>query len=306
MAKNTPIATLTCTDNTLAGERIDKFLHQALPGYSRSYFQDLIAQGHVQVNEKALQKSNYTIKLADTVIVTLKTKEWNFAPTPVDFTVVDEQPDFVVINKPAGLLVHHTATDPEAVTLINGLLHRYPEMHGFDSPERPGIVHRIDKNTSGLLLVARTLQAQHAFAALFKERAIEKTYLAVVDGVTPTAGRIDFPIGRHSTERHKMSVVGLESRPALSLYTRQEAFAKASLLAVRIVTGRTHQIRVHCAAIGHGLLGDEIYGIATPLIGRQALHAWQMAFTYQGKRFTYEAPLPDDMGRLLEDLRSQK
>jgi 23S rRNA pseudouridine1911/1915/1917 synthase len=250
-------------------------------------------------------KSNYCVKPADIISITFKNREWNLDPTPVAFEVIDEQEDFLIINKPAGLLVHHATSSPGEITLVNGLLHSYPDMHNTESAQRPGIVHRIDKHTSGLLLVARNLQAQAALSAMFKDRKIEKTYLAVASGITPATGRIDLPIGRHPTERHKMSTIGIESRNALSFFTAKEFFKEATLLEVRIVTGRTHQIRVHCAAIGHGLLGDSTYGQSSPLIERQALHAWQMKFEYKEKSFSYQAPLPEDITRLLTALRKQ-
>ncbi len=294
--------TIICSDSSWVGERIDSFLHARIPEFSRNYFQELIDAGFVLINELPLTKSNYRLKLNDRVHATLRTKLCNTAPAHVEFEVIDEQPDFLVINKPAGLLVHHTATNPEEITLVNGLLHRFPDMQKIEGNERPGIIHRIDKNTSGLLLVARNAQAHNTFTALFQERKIKKTYLAVVAGNPSADGRIDLAVGRHPTERHKMSTIGIESREALTFYKVQQQFSTASLLEVRIVTGRTHQVRVHCAAIGHGLLGDEVYGVKHPLIARQALHAWRVAFTFQGKEFSYEAPLPDDMQGLLRGL----
>lgn len=306
MTQKTPtIITLDASETGGAGMRLDIFLHAVMPTHSRNYFQDLIKNGHVLINNAPMLKSNYSVKATDIITLTLKNKEWNLAPAPVPFGIIDEQEDFLVINKPAGLLVHHAASSPEEITLVNGLLHAYPDMQNTDSTQRPGIVHRIDKNTSGLLLVARNLEAQNTIAAMFKARQIEKTYLAVVDGVTPPSGKIDLPIGRHPTERHKMSTIGIESRSALSYFKVQEQFPAATLLEVRIVTGRTHQIRVHCAALGHGLLGDATYGVKSPLIDRQALHAWQMKFEYKGKAFSYQAPLPADIEKLLTALRTK-
>jgi 23S rRNA pseudouridine1911/1915/1917 synthase len=305
MTNKNPTIIINASESGTFGIRLDLFLHTVLPEHSRNYLQDLIKNGHVQVNNAPMQKSNYYVKEKDVLSISLKNKEWNLAPTEVPFQVIDEQEDFLIINKPAGLLVHHATSSPEEVTLVNGLLHAYPDMQNQDSTERPGIVHRIDKHTSGLLLVARNLQAQNTLAEMFKARKIEKTYLAVVDGITPAEGRIELPVGRHPTERHKMSTVGIESRSALSFYTAKEYFPSATLLEVRIVTGRTHQIRVHCAAIGHGLLGDATYGVASPLIPRQALHAWQMKFEYKEKTFSYQAPLPEDITSLLVALRQK-
>ena len=299
----TPSISLICTDPAWNDARIDKFLSVHVPGYSRNYFQTLIDAGLVIVNGATVAKNNHTLRLNDEVMVTLQTKPCNVDPAPVNFTVIDEQQDFIIVNKPAGLLVHHAATAPHETTLVNGLLFKYPEMQELEGDERPGIVHRIDKNTSGLLIVARTLQAQHAFADMFKQRQIKKTYLAVVNG-SPAAdnGSISLPIGRHPTERHKMATFGIDTRPALSHYTVIARNNGASLLEVSIVTGRTHQIRVHCASIGHGLLGDDTYGVTSPFITRQALHAWKMGFIYGGIEYTYEAPLPQDLNLLLQQL----
>ena len=260
--------------------------------------------GKVTINQITIYKPNHTVRLQDTVVITLAAKQSNFTPADVPFDVIDEQQDFLIINKPAGLLVHHADTKPDELSLVNGLLHRYPDMQALESLQRPGIVHRIDKNTSGLLLIARKQQAQAALAALFKERKIHKVYRAVVQGHPAPAGKIDLPIGRHPIDRHKMATFGIETRSALSYYKVIESFGDASLLEINIIPGRTHQVRVHCASMGHGLLGDSTYGVSSPLIARQALHAWHMSFSYAGKDFSYTAPLPDDLEELLAKLRS--
>lgn len=219
---------------------------------------------------------------------------------PVDFGIVDQQPDFFVINKPAGLVVHPTQSALEEVTLVNGLLHRFAEFQGFEDKERPGIVHRLDKNTSGLMLIARNQKAQIELASMFKNRQIHKTYLALVSNHPPQKGTVDLPIGRHPHERHKMSTFGIEARPALTHYNVLKYYNDSTLIAANIVTGRTHQIRVHCAAIGHGLIGDATYGVSSKLIDRQALHAWKISFEYKGKLHEYTQPVPDDFKNALK------
>lgn len=297
--------TITCTDPSLAGSRLDKYLFTQFPDYSRNYFQELIDQGLIVVNQ-AKTKSSYSIKLGDTIDITFTTKEYNVTPCYVPFEVIDEQPDFLVINKPAGLLVHPTATSGDAVSLVNGLLYRFKEIEQLEDELRPGIVHRLDKNTSGLMLVAKTRQGLNTLSAMFKKRTIHKTYLAVVSNTPPQAGSIDFPIGRHQTEHHKMAPGGINHRTALTHYTRLATYQDAALVAANIVTGRTHQIRVHFTAIGNPLIGDAIYGAPSPLIDRQALHSWKISFEYNGKTHEYRCPLPDDMKKLVRTLHSVK
>ena len=297
--------TLVCLDPLLLGTRLDKFLFSQFPEYSRTYFQELIDQGHVLVNNTA-SKSNYSIKKADQINVIFTIKQYNLAPQPVVFDVIDEQDDFIVINKPAGLLVHQATTASDEVSLVNGLLHRYQDLQKFDDAQRPGIVHRLDKNTSGLIIVARNQQAHQELCKLFKYRKISKTYLAVVDQIPPLTGKIDLPIGRHPIERHKMGTFGIDTKPALTHYKTLAQYADSALLAATIVTGRTHQIRVHFASQGHGLLGDATYGVASPLIKRQALHAWKMSFEYKEKQYSYICPVPADIRELLRQLSASK
>jgi 23S rRNA pseudouridine1911/1915/1917 synthase len=303
MTLHPSIITLTCADAVHYGTRLDKFLTAHLSDYSRNYFQELIDTGCVTINNRPALKSNYCLKPLDTVTVTLKSKQSNFQPAPVAFEVLDENEDFVIINKPAGLLVHHAPATPDELTLVNGLLYRYGLIDGFEDKTRPGIVHRIDKHTSGLLVVARTPKAHFELAKLFQDRHINKTYLALVTGHPADQGTINTPIGRHPTERHKMATKGIELKPALTHFVTTERFENYSLVHANIITGRTHQIRVHFASIGHPLLGDAIYGKQSPDFDRQALHAWHMSFTYRGKDFTYECPLPEDFNNILEKLR---
>jgi len=290
---------LTCTDQALVGARLDKFLFAQFPTYSRSYFQELIDKGHVLINQMVVSKSNHTVKQDDHVTVTFKTKQYNLTPAPVAFDIVDEQKDFLIINKPAGLLVHHSASTPDEISLVNGLLYKFKELEQFDDNERPGIVHRLDKNTSGLLIVARNQEAHIELVNMFKSRSVSKTYVALVNGHPPKKGKIEYGIGRHPTQRHKMSVIGIDARPALTYYDVLASYTDCTLVAAKIVTGRTHQIRVHFAEIDHGLVGDGTYGHKSKLIDRQALHSWKMAFEFRGKQYSYCQPIPEDFKNLL-------
>jgi 23S rRNA pseudouridine1911/1915/1917 synthase len=298
-------STIAVTDAGFVGTRIDKFLATQLPDRSRSYLKSLIDDGLVLVNNVPC-KGSYAVKLGDSLCITFKNKPIDLVPMPVAFDIIAQHPDFVIINKPAGLVVHPASSSPGEITLVHGLLHRFAELKTFGSDERPGIVHRLDKDTSGLLVIARNPQAQAALSALFKQRKMHKKYLALVNKHPDRAGSIDLPIGRHAIERHKMGVFGIGARPALSHYRTLAYYEAHSLVEVAIVTGRTHQIRVHMAALGHTLLGDSVYGSSSPLIKRQALHSWQLMFEYQGKSYSYTCPLPDDMKQVVHKFVCQK
>jgi 23S rRNA pseudouridine1911/1915/1917 synthase len=296
---------LTTIPQDLAGSRLDKVLFSAFPGYSRTYFQDLIDRGFVLVNGKKITKGSYLVQASDQIIVTIPpAKEYDLTPMHVDFDVVDENSDFLVINKPAGLVVHPSDNNKDEVSLINGLLHRYPDFCSLKDEQRPGVVHRLDRETSGLMLVARTERSQRELISMFEKRQMHKTYLAVVSNHPHKSGTIELPIGRHPIHRHKMSHKGIASREATSHYENLVYYKDSSLVAVRIITGRTHQIRVHMAAIGHGLVGDSVYGYKSRLIARQALHSWKLSFEYRGKAFNYQIPVPQDMKFLLKKLKS--
>ncbi len=298
---------LICTVDHI-GSRLDKFIFTNFPDYSRTYFHDLIQDGHITVNDKPAAKPSYTLKADDVISITFPpVKAYDLTPKKVDFEVIDVQPDFIVINKPAGLVVHASDSNKDEVSLVNGLLYYFQELKdllvGTDD-YRPGIVHRIDRDTSGLLIVARTQKGQIALSKMFHDRYIHKTYLAVVEGHSPHDGRITLSIGRDAKERHKMSHAGICSRDALTNYSTLAYYPENSLIAANIITGRTHQIRVHFSAIGHPLVGDQTYGKKSHFISRQALHAWNMSFTYQGKEYTYRCPMPQDMKLLVEKLKT--
>ena len=305
MTTETKTSTITCSDPDFYGKRLDQFLSSVFAEYSRTYFQKLIADGHVLVNGKAAKKPSLPIVEHAEITVTFPPpKQLDLTPQKVVFEVVHTQEDLLVINKPAGLVVHHTTDTVPRVTLVHGLLYAFKEFEQFSDTERPGIVHRLDKNTSGLILIARNPQAQAGLSALFKERKIKKSYLALVSGNPPRDGSIEYPIGRHPTMRHKMSHQGYNGRDALTHYKVLVYYKDCALVKCMPVTGRTHQIRVHMAAIGHGILGDELYGVTAKFMKRQALHAWKLQFEYGGKKHFYCAGVPEDFASML--LRQEK
>jgi len=287
-----------------AQPRLDRFLADSYPEYSRTYLQGLIRTGCVTVNGKKIVCVRTSLEVGDLVgMQHVPRPGFNLEPQKVDFEVVDTQDDFIVVNKPAGLLVHAPANRSQEVTLVNGLLYLFNDLKELlQKDDRPGIVHRLDEHTSGLLLIARNERGKMGLTKLFHDRKISKIYKAVVRGHTPPQGTINFPVGRHPTIRTKMSHQGVEGKPATSIFTKVKYLTDATLLDVKIITGRTHQIRVHCAAIGHGVLGDSLYGTPTPHIGRQALHAGLLEFYYNGVQYRYQAPMPQDMQDLVAKL----
>jgi len=287
------------------GFRLDRLLFAQFPDYSRTYFQDLIQNGFVCVNGKKVTKSGYKVQIGDRIDIQIPPlKEYDLRPVDVEFEIVDQNDDFIVINKPAGLVVHPSDNNKDEVSVVHGLLHKFKDFSQIEDEQRPGIVHRLDRQTSGLMLVARTPKAQRDLISMFERRKISKTYLAIVARHPHKSGKIEFPIGRHPVHRHKMSHMGISSREALSIYESLVYYKDSSLVKIKIVTGRTHQIRVHMAAIGHGLLGDAVYGYKSKLIDRQALHSWHLSFDYKGKKFDYTKPVPKDMKNLLKALKS--
>ncbi len=281
--------------------RLDHYLVSSFPDHSRTYLRGLIDKNHVLVNQKGVSKSGAVLKIGDTVSIEFPTAEpSHLVAHKVDFEVIDMQPDFIIINKPAGLTVHPAPSNLGDITLAHGLLHRFEELVEFNDDERPGIVHRLDRDTSGVMIVARNERGKSKIGTMFHDRLIKKTYCAVVHGhPAEREGTIDFPIGRDRVYRHKMSHRGLKERVATTFYAVRSYHENFTVIDCFPVTGRTHQIRVHCKAIGHSIFGDELYGETSKLIKRQALHAHKLAFEYDGKAFEYSVPLPDDMVRLI-------
>lgn len=289
------------------GERIDKYLGKHFPTYSRSYFQNIIESGNILINGRPAIKSSQPLKENDLITINFPPAEtFKLEPRQVDFEIIDTQNDFIIINKPADLIVHHCQNTKDKTTLVHGLLYLFKEFENFKDTERPGIVHRLDKNTSGIIIIAKNIPAQIKLSSLFKERKIKKTYYAIVEGHPSIEGTIDFNIGRHVFERHKMSKGGIEPRPAITHYKVLEYLKDSAVVEINPVTGRTHQIRVHFEGIGHPLIGDETYGKKSKLISRHALHAGKIEFEYNSIQYLYECPLPLDMQDLIETLRQER
>lgn len=261
--------------------RLDQYLTLQFNEYSRSHIGQTIKAGNIRVNGAAV-KPGHRIKAGDTIDGSLgiDLEDSAIVPQDIDFEVLLEDPDFIVIAKPPGLVVHPGSGNRDG-TLVNGLLHRYRELADVGDGSRPGIVHRLDKDTSGVMLVARTKSAHAALVDQFKNRRVEKTYLAVVGGVLPdSSGRIVAPIGRHPVNRQKMTVRMETGRYAASSWKCRQIYRTHTLLEIRIETGRTHQIRVHMAHIGCPVAGDRLYGRASGSthFSRHMLHAWKLRF----------------------------
>jgi len=291
------------------GQRLDVFLAAAVPEVSRSYWKGLVLSGLVTVNGAAC-KPNHKLRTGDEVCWSIP-EETAAEPRPEDIPldILFEDDAVLVLNKPPGLVVHPAAGN-ESGTLVNALLFHDP---GFQSLERTGIVHRLDKDTSGVMVVAKSEAAMTELQRQFKARETEKEYFALVWGSPPPSGRIETLIGRHPVHRKKMAVPKEGGREAVSSFKTVETFAETTWVQVKIETGRTHQIRVHMAHLGYPVVGDAVYGRARknklPMAAeRQMLHAARLEFTHPdtGKRLSFEAPLFDDMHRLLELLRNER
>jgi 23S rRNA pseudouridine1911/1915/1917 synthase len=299
----------------LAGTRIDRALAQLFPEYSRARLQQWLREGHVWVDRQKARSVRDKVRGGEEVEVDAAVNiEGDWQPEPLPLVIVYEDEALLVINKAAGMVVHPAAGN-RAGTLLNALLHHAPELAGVP---RAGIVHRLDKDTSGLLVVARTLSAQHALAAQIQSRAFSREYQAVVTGVLTAGGEVDAPIGRHPSQRTRMAVVQ-RGRHAVTHYRVMERFRAHTHIGVKLETGRTHQIRVHMAHLRHPIVGDPVYGgrlrmppACSPELQatlqsfrRQALHAWRLSIVHPvtGQSMEWCAPLPADMTRLLEALR---
>lgn len=292
------------------GLRLDLFLSQAVPGLSRSAAQNLLASGCVTCNGEAVKK-NYRTRLGDVIQVELPEPEpLDVAPTKMDLEIAYEDEDLLVINKPKGLVVHPAAGHWDD-TLVNGLLYaRGESLSGINGVLRPGIVHRIDKDTSGLIIAAKNDFAHAALAAQLKDHSLARTYVCIVCGkIKDDSGTIDAPIGRHPADRKKMAVTEKNSRSAVTHWRVLERFSGYTLVECKLETGRTHQIRVHMAYRGHPILGDMVYGHKKPELGQdsQCLHAKELRFVHPrtGQLVTVCCELPDYFTALLEKLRAR-
>jgi 23S rRNA pseudouridine1911/1915/1917 synthase len=295
--------------------RLDRFIAQQISHYSRSFIQKLIEQKNITLNG-AIAKSSTLLKENDMIEINVPPVQplYTTAPSPellkalkdLDVAIIHNDPDFFIIAKPAGLMVHKPSSKSTDITLVDWLVNKVSTITNVGNPERPGIVHRLDKDTSGLIIVPRNNQAHNLFSTMFKQRTIQKTYYAIVQGHPESTGTIDLPIGRDRIHRNKMSQNGIESRASITHYKVLEYFQNASLLEISPITGRTHQIRVHLAAIGYPILGDALYGTTSKHIKRQALHAARVSFTFYEKKFSFHHPEPEDFKKLIQTLKNMQ
>lgn len=292
-------------------ERLDKFLVSRYPTLSRSRLQSIIKDGLVLVNNQIITKNGFsleagmevTIEIADIVASTL-------IPEDIDLDIIYETSDLMIINKAAGMVVH-PSVGHETGTLVHAALAHAPEMEGIGGEHRPGVVHRLDKDTSGLILMAKNDRTHRFLQEQFRSRAVKKTYLAISDGAPPTPnGRIEAPIGRDPAHRKKMAIVPLQrGREATTLYRVLESFKNHTFIEAKPLTGRTHQIRLHLAFLECPIVGDQIYGHRrlSLEVTRQMLHAYRIDIQLPGEGTirSFEAPIPADMLAALATLRSK-
>jgi 23S rRNA pseudouridine1911/1915/1917 synthase len=293
----------------LAGQRLDQALARMFPEHSRSRLQSWLREGHIQLDSRAATpKQKIWGGEQVRLVPQLGPEDMANRPESIGLTVVFEDASVIVIDKPAGLVVH-PGTGNWQGTMLNALLHRAPELARIP---RAGIVHRLDKDTSGLLVVARTLEAQTDLVRQLQARTVKRDYLALVYGAIENAGEIEAPIGRDPRARTRMAVTP-GGKPALTRYRVLERFEGATLLECSLSTGRTHQIRVHLHSLGHPIVGDPVYRLsgrrrgesAIDAFGRQALHALRLAFVHpaSGRLVSFESPLPEDMRELIASLQ---
>jgi 23S rRNA pseudouridine1911/1915/1917 synthase len=308
---------------TKSGERkrLDRFLSETNLNLSRSQAKNLVEKRLILLNQKPAKPSAH-VKTGDIVSGSLpEPKPLSLKPEPLPLTILYEDPSIIIIDKPPGMVVHPAHGNPSG-TLVNALLYHCKDLGGINGVLRPGIVHRLDKDTSGVMVVAKDDEAFHLLTKQFKNRAVEKTYWAIVYGkFSHDEGLIDSAIGRHPIERKRMSTRTQKGRTAVTRWKKLEEFDSATLLKIFPQTGRTHQIRVHLSSIGHPILGDPLYGrkgrpgaIHDPLLktcvkrmNRQALHAQQLGFPHPqtGEWVQFVSPVPLDMREVIEWLRSQ-
>lgn len=305
----------TMVTGTMSGQRLDQVLSKCFPEYSRERWKQWILEGAVLVDGKVIRPRDKVLEGQQIILNAMLTEETRFLPQSIDLDILYEDESLLVLNKPSGLVVHPGAGNPEG-TLLNALLHHDPQLATLP---RVGIVHRLDKNTSGIMVVARTLPAHTSLVQQLQSRTMQREYDTVVQGELIAGGTVDAPIGRHHSQRIKMAVIN-SGKPAITHYRIKERFENFTRLTVQLDTGRTHQIRVHMAHIHHAVLGDPVYGgrlkipanCALDLLEqlqnfrRQALHAFRLSLIHPVTQETlsWEAPLPEDYQHLLTVLRN--
>ena len=293
-----------------SGERIDALLARCVADLTRSAAQKLLDGGEVSVNGKAVKK-NYKCVSGDVIEFSPpEVEDAELTPQDIPLDIVFEDGDVIVINKPRGMVVHPAAGHQDG-TLVNALMHYCGDsLSGIGGEKRPGIVHRIDKDTSGLLIVAKNDLAHLGLSAQLSDRSLSRVYEAIVKGrLRDDCGTVDAPIGRHPTDRKRMAVTEKNSRPAVTHWEVIDRYGAYTHLRCRLETGRTHQIRVHMAYINHPIAGDPVYGVKKPELGltSQCLHARELTFTHPrtGEEMTFTTPLPEEFRKALARLRNQ-
>lgn len=292
------------------GQRIDSYIARAVPDFSRSFVQKLLDEGCITIAGR-VPKASYKVEAGDVITVRVPPPEpIALQPEEIPLTVVYEDADIVVVDKPAGMVVH-PAHGHYRGTLVNALLARCPDLEGIGGELRPGIVHRLDKDTSGLLVVAKNDRAYRYLQQQFKQRLVHKAYLALAEGILEAPrGIIEAPIGRDPQQRKRMAVLPHGGREARTEYRVLETFAQHTLVEAEPVTGRTHQIRLHFAFIGHPIAGDRVYGFRKQRLPlqRQFLHAARLAFALpsSGQPVEFTSSLPHDLAAVLDSLRREK
>ena len=294
----------------MEGERIDKCISNYLESLSRSYIQKSIKDGKAYVND-AVVKANYKVKVDDKVQFEIPDcEEPDIPPQDIPLDILYEDKDILIVNKPKDMVVHPAPGHYEG-TLVNAIMfHCKDELSGINGVLRPGIVHRIDKDTTGSIIICKNDEAHRKIAQQLKEHSITRKYRAIVYGrIMEEEGTVNAPIGRHPTDRKKMAINEKNGKPAVTHYKVLERFDKYTYIECQLETGRTHQIRVHMTSIGHPLLGDEVYGNAKcPFkLEGQTLHAMTIGFIHPttGEYVEYEAPLPEYFEHLLQILRTK-
>jgi len=292
-------------------DRLDKFLVERLPDLSRSRIQGLIKDGHVKVGDDQILKTGHIVEAGDEIFIEIpEALPSALIPEDIPLDIIYENDDLVIVNKPAGMVVHPGAGHYSG-TLVHAALAAIPDLEGIGGEERPGIVHRLDKETSGLILLAKNEKTHRWLQDQFRDRTIKKVYLALVDGKPPTpVGRVEAEIARDPSHRKQMAVVSAgRGRTAVTEYKTLEQFERHTLIEVHPLTGRTHQIRLHLAFLGCPIVGDTIYGRKAPTIelNRHFLHAAKISVRFPGEKepCTFEAPLPAELQTVLDNLRGK-
>jgi 23S rRNA pseudouridine1911/1915/1917 synthase len=295
--------------------RVDRYIASLFPDYSRSYFQRIIDSGNITINKNPAKKPSALVNATDTVTIQFPAQRIVEPHYIIDRTsgiiILAETDHFMIIHKPANLLVHAPSSASNAITVVDWIRHHHGDISAIGVADRPGIIHRLDRETSGILIITKTNYAHNLMGALFRNRKINKTYKAVVAGHPPQEGTITLAIGRDPINRIKMAhfheenidqsgkIGNIKVRTAKTDYKVLEYLEHASLVEVKPTTGRTHQIRVHMAAIGHPVIGDQLYGKKSPLIDRQALHAESLSFIFEETEYSFTDKISDDFQQLL-------